>query len=105
MPYFNLGLSEVANIILSLLLIFQWHRDRSREDSVKNSLLGIREMVQRANALSSPDILTAIDSHLATLDVRFPYVERGRRLISGILTRFKRIETAPLSELSPIKRE
>ena len=94
----NLGLSEVANIIFPLLLLFQWYKDRSREEAIRNTLVGIRDMVHRADTPSSPDILTAIDSGLATLGVRRPFVERGKQIIYSALLKFRRIENSPVNK-------
>lgn len=101
----NLGLSEVANIVLSLLLIFQWYRDRAREDAVKNGLLAVREMVSRTVAANSLDILDALDANLATLGGRPPFVERCKKKLSSISLKFKASDMAPLPEASPIQKE
>ena len=72
----NLGFSEVVNIILSLFLGFQWLKDRSREKSIRHGLFAVREMVERSNSPSTPDILSSLDGNLATLGVRPPYTEK-----------------------------
>ena len=103
MPDINLGLSEVANIILSLLLMFQWYRDRARESAVKNGLFAVREMVTRTNTPSSQDILDALDANLATLGARQPYIERCRATMESILKKFQSTDDAPLSAPSPMQ--
>ncbi|OGI95582.1 hypothetical protein A2917_03455 [Candidatus Nomurabacteria bacterium RIFCSPLOWO2_01_FULL_42_17] len=105
MTEINFGFSEVINIILTLILSFQWFQDRARENAVKNGLFAIREMVERTNVQSSPDILVALDSNLATLGVRRPYVERCKKLLSTIHLKLARSKNAPFPEPSFIKKE
>ena len=100
----NLGFSEVVNIILSLFLGFQWLKDRSREKSIRHGLFGVREMVERSNSPSTPDILSSLDGNLATLGVRPPYTERCKNVLSSIALRLKQAENASLPELSPIQK-
>ena len=99
----NLGLSEVANIVLSLLLIFQWYRDRAREGSIKNGLFAVRKMVSRIENPTSQNALDALDASLATLGARRPYTERCRTMLAAILDKFRRLEDAPLPEISPLE--
>jgi hypothetical protein len=105
MPDLNLGISEVFNIILSLIFLFQWWRNQSREEAVKYHLLAVREMVKRTESQSSPDIMGSLDATLATLGTRRPYVERCRRILLSIGVKFHRSENAPLLEVSPISLE
>ena len=97
MPNISLSISEVANIVLSLLVIFQWYRDRAREDAVKNNMFAVREMVRRIDSTTSQDVIDTIDANLATLGARKPYVERCKRTIATIHEKFYRIDNTPVS--------
>ena len=94
----NLSLSAVANIVLSLLLVFQWFKNYAREDAVKNGLFAVREMVGRMDNPASQNVLDSLDANLATLGARRPYTERCKAVIQSVLDKFRKSADAPLPE-------
>lgn len=99
----------MANIVLTLFLGFQWLRDRSRENAVREYLLAIRRMADRDG--NSPGTLDAIDATLATIGSRRPFVEWGDRILRFIRVRSENEERSELSQvrnknriLSPIQQ-
>jgi len=83
-------IGEFFNIILPLLIFFQWHSNRAREDTIRNSLFGIRRMIERMKN-SEPvminkasDLIDSLDGTLATLGVRAPFADKAREVIRKI---------------------
>ena len=84
-------LSFLANIILTLLLIFQWDRSHAKEQSVKNNVFATRRMVagllghnDEVVAQKAKDITENIDATLATVDARSPFTERLKHVLSMV---------------------
>lgn len=99
--------SPTTNIVLTLLLIFQWFRQQAKEQSVKNNLFSIRRMIDRTSdagstqtiTQKSADLIDAIDSTLATLDVRIPFEKRIRETLDTIAMRFRKESLRDLKRL------
>ena len=92
-------ISLVANIILTLLLFFQWDRKHTKEQATKNNILATRMMVSRIKDASADNILSSIDATLASLDARSPFVEQSKAVLDDIKQRFQREEKVPLAKL------
>jgi len=92
--------SPITNVILTLLLLFQWYRADAKEQSVKNNLLGIRRMLSRLPKWKAYHLTDALDATLATLDTRLPFVVRLHEVLDGIKKRF-RSESEKVIELVP----
>lgn len=92
-------ISLVANIILTLLLFFQWDRGHAKEQATKNNILATRMMVSRTKDDSADNILSSIDVTLASLDARLPFVEQSKAVLDDIKQRFQREEKVPLAKL------
>jgi len=66
--------SAIANIVLTLLLFFQWFWDRSRERAVKNGVFAARRIISRIeNDSQAIAALDTIDAALATIGSRRPF--------------------------------
>lgn len=91
--------SLVANVILTLLLFFQWDRKHAKEQATKNNVLATRMMVARLGDTSANNILSNIDATLASLDARSPFIEQSKIVLEDIKQRFRREEKAPLIKL------
>ena len=92
-------LSFLANVILTMLLVFQWDRSHAKEQSVKNNIFATRRMVaglfghnDGVVAQKAKDITENVDATLATLDARSPFIERLQYILN--LVRRKNIEDA-----------
>lgn len=79
--------SGTINIVLTLLLLFQWHKMHAKEQSIKFSLFAIRRILGRRNP-TAEDIIEQLDAVLATLDARRPFVQRTNEVFNTIRTRF-----------------
>lgn len=99
--------SPTTNVVLTLLLIFQWFRQQAKEQSVKNNLFSIRRMIDRTSDVESTqtitqksaDLIDAIDSTLATIDVRIPFEKRLGETLDIIVTRFRKESLMDLKRL------
>ena len=66
--------SGIANIVLTLLLFFQWFWDRSRERAVKNGVFAAWRIISRIeNDPQAIAALDTIDAALATMESRRPF--------------------------------
>ena len=84
------------NIILGLLLLFQWDRKHASEQATKLGLLGTRRMVGRLDSPAAADIMDSLDATLATLNARSPFIEWSQRILLNIQERFKRDSISPI---------
>ena len=89
----ELPISSVANIVLTLLLLFQWWKQYSKEQSVKNGLLAVRRIIGRiqdgAIASKAEDAVDTLDGVLATLDTRRPFSGRLEKVLSSVRYKFQ----------------
>ncbi len=79
------SVSEVFNIILSLLIVFQWFSQYAKEQSIKNSIFALRRMISRIKDMpdnqvikqqKANDLVDFLDSLLATIGFRHPFKKR-----------------------------
>lgn len=98
---YTLNWSEVANIILTLFLLFQWYRDRAREEAIRNYILAGRRMVMRGS--DSMAVIDALDATLSTLGSRKPFLEWGDGVLKFLHIRSSEEKVAGLSSLSNLK--
>lgn len=99
--------SPIISVVLSLLIVFQWYKQHTKEQSIKNSLFSIRRMIDRtlgvnslqAIAQKSTDLIDAIDSILATLGVRTPFRKRLLETLDMIAMRFRKESSKDLERL------
>ncbi len=82
-------LSFLANVILTMLLVFQWDRSHAKEQSVKNNIFAMRRMMaglfghnDGVVAQKAKDITENVDATLATLDARSPFIKRLKHVLS-----------------------
>lgn len=83
--------SPTFGVILSLLLVFQWHKGHAKEQAVKSVLFAMRRKVERhgndrgsASELNKArDMVDDLDAVLATLGSRKPF----RRAMEALLKR------------------
>ncbi len=75
--------SPITNVVLTLLIVFQWFWQRAKEQSIKNSIFSVRRILSRMmdpdNGTSSQkahDLIDNLDAILATLNARPPFTER-----------------------------
>ena len=84
-----MSISEVFNIIFSLLLVFQWYKGYAKEQSVKNNLLGIKVVLDSDKKNNKYKALREfLDATLATIGARPPFVEKGKKMIQAIEKKF-----------------
>lgn len=84
------------SIILSLLFVFQWYKQRAKEQSVKLNLLGVRRILNRT---ANTDAATeALDATLASLGTRGPFVRLLHHTQDMILRRLQRESNQPIEE-------
>ena len=77
---------STINIILSLLLLFQWYNNHAKEQSVKNNLLGIRRVLDSDKKNSKNTTLKEfLDATLATIGARPPFIEDGKKMLDSVL--------------------
>lgn len=98
---------QTLNIVFTLLLIFQWYRQHSKEQSVKNSLYSLRRIISRSKSSDSSiisqkadDLVDIIDAVLASVDGKPFFIMRVQEVINSVRRRFwlesnKNIETLP----------
>lgn len=87
--------SPTFGVVLSLLLIFQWHKQHAKDQAVKNNLFAMRRKVLRSiNKASSTvetekayDMVDDIDAILATLDSRKPFSKNLDQVVDMITKR------------------
>lgn len=99
--------SPTTNVVLTLLLFFQWYRQYAKEQSIKNNLFSIRRMLGRtlettdAQTLTQKahDLIDALDATLATLDARTPFVKRIQETLNAIQVRFQKESMEELKRL------
>ena len=89
--------SPVFNVVLTLLIIFQWLYQRAKEQAIKNNLFALRNIItkKRFHRISSNEIdslVEQIEAVLATLEARKPYKIAMKRLIEKIHERNSLIE-------------
>ena len=89
--------SAIFNIVLTLLIVFQWFWDRARERAVKNALLAIKRIVLRLPREKASDLLDVIDATLATIGARKPFSAWGTRTIEALHSRFSKDEGQTLT--------
>ena len=90
--------STIANIVLSLLLFFQWVWDRSRERAVKNGVFAARRIISRiGNDSQATAALDTIDAALATMGSRRPFKKWVTDVADFIQRRSKEEENEPLT--------
>lgn len=108
MPILNLMgevlASPTTNVVLSLLILFQWWKQYAKEQSVKNNLSALRRIIistakAKNESLSDPALLIEIvDATLATLGSRRPFSVWTERVISFIHKRNERDADEELRE-------
>lgn len=83
--------SPITNVVLTLLIIFQWFWQRAKEQSVIDNLFSVRRIVGRTinyenNVLAqkSHDLVDVLDATLATLGARLPFTERINEVLDYI---------------------
>lgn len=99
--------SPIINVVLTLLIVFQWYKQHAKEQSIKNNLFSIRRMIDRtlkADSLQtitqkSADLIDIIDSTLATLDARTPFKKRLLEVLHIIAMRFRKESLRDLERL------
>jgi hypothetical protein len=85
-----MDLSSVFNIILSLLLLFQWYFGHAKEQSIKNNLLGIKRILDSDKKnFENTSMKEFLDATLATIGARPPFIEDGKKILDSILRRNK----------------
>ncbi len=99
------NISIIANIVLTLLLIFQWDRKYASEQVTKNNILATRRMVSRIQDNTAKDIIDSVDATLATLDARSPFSDWAKGIMVKIQIKFKKEEAKKLDELAEIIEE
>lgn len=99
--------SPVISVILTLLIIFQWYKQRAKEQSVKNNLLAIRRILsnsgtseQTDSLQKTEDTINVLDATLATLGSRSPFVRRLNEVMTIIEKRFEIQAGADLTRTS-----
>jgi len=95
---FGQFISVLANIIFPLLLFFQWSRNYSREQAVKNHILATHRMIGRIKDDNSENIIDSIDATLASLDARSPFLEWSKEKLKEIHLKLKKEEEKPIDE-------
>ncbi len=90
--------SAIANIVLTLLLFFQWFWDRSRERAVKNGVFAARRIISRiGDDAQATAALDTIDAALATIGSRRPFKKWVADVADLIRHRSKEEENEPLA--------
>ncbi len=89
--------SSTANIILTLLIIFQWVKQHAKEQSIKNNLFAIRRVVSRISDIRSSDVVDHLDAVLASLGAREPFSYAVKDKIKSILLDFKNDSKSKMS--------
>lgn len=103
--------SPTFGVVLSLLLIFQWHKQHAKDQAVKNSLFAMRRKVCRNindsnfSQQKSYDLIDDIDSVLATLGYRKPFQKQLNGILCLIGLRHDVEDNDSLTELNPERYE
>jgi hypothetical protein len=93
----------VINIVLSLIAVFQLWLARYEKKMLRNSLVAIREMLEKNTA---PDaMLSALDGVLANLGGRNPFVQQAKNIVTNVVKRFGKIQNRPVGTPSPFSEE
>lgn len=102
----SLVTSPITNVVLFLLLFFQWDRQHAKEQSIKNDLFAMRRMLdhiyfskESSGQFSKEMIIEQLDGTLATLDARSPFIERWNEVVSMIKKRFRQESEKDLKRL------
>ena len=91
----EISVSSVANVVLTILLFFQWWQQHAKEQSVKNGLFSVRRITgriassQEGAVNKAEDALDALDGVLATLDVRNPFSQRLDKVLDSVQQKFQ----------------
>lgn len=98
---------STINIVLSLLLAFQWYKGHAKEQSVKNNLLGIKIVLDSEKKNNRNKALREfLDATLATIGARPPFVEKGKKTLQTIEKKFAKKSNGKIKQsevLSPEK--
>lgn len=89
--------ATTLNIILGLFIMFQWFRQYSKEQSIKNTLFAMRRILN--SVPESTAAVETLDAALATLGARNPFVKRFCVVRDMIMERFQKEEIASVEEL------
>ncbi len=99
--------SPIISVILTLLIVFQWYKQRAKEQSVKNNLLAIRRILSNSGTSGqtdlmqkTEDIINVLDATLATLGSRSPFVRRLNEVVTIIEKHFEVQAEADLKRTS-----
>lgn len=99
--------SPTFGTILSLLLLFQWYKQHSKEQAVKNTLFAMRRKVERWRVEKdiepgrAADIMEDLDSVLATLGARGPF-QKAMDIVTRKVHADNKVQGAkPLQQASP----
>ncbi|HVU80167.1 MAG TPA: hypothetical protein VHD37_02265 [Candidatus Paceibacterota bacterium] len=101
--------SATFGIILSLLLLFQWHRQYAKEQAVKNTLFAMRRKIDRwkmdkdIDPGRAADVMEDLDSVLATLGARGPFKKAMDLVIQKVVGSNEVQGAAPLQQASPFQ--
>lgn len=77
--------SQTFNIILTLLLVFQWLRSYAKEQSIINNVIAMRRIIERGKgggASNKKDVIEILDATLATLGARSPFVKKMKQAVT-----------------------
>ncbi len=99
--------SPITNVILILLLFFQWDRQYAKEQSLKYILFSIRRMISRISEVpdsqmvkeKAPDLIDTLDACLATLGARSPFMNRMQETLSMIKDKFVKESSDEIKKL------
>ncbi len=97
--------STVGNIILPLLLIFQWYKGYAKEQAIKNALFAAHRIIERIQDPNKNSALDALDATLATLGARGPFRDGMKKCVDRALSLFKRESVKPILNLPPYSSE
>ncbi len=102
----EISISTVANVVLSLLLLFQWWKQHAKEQSIKNGLFAVRRIIGRVSlshesevASKAEDAVDTLDGVLATLDVRHPFSRQLERVLDFVQQKFQQETEKEMGEI------
>lgn len=90
------------NIILTLLIIFQWYKQHAKEQSIKNNLFAIRRTLEPV--LNPEATIEFIDATLASLGSRRPFIEKLKETQEYIKCKFVVESKKKIAELKQSKK-
>ncbi|MCG2694033.1 hypothetical protein L6259_02040 [Candidatus Parcubacteria bacterium] len=90
--------SPVTNVVLTLLLIFQWFWGRAKEKAIKYNIFAIRRSINNEKKLDNKDILNFIDATLACLGSRVVFDRQLDSIMNWIKKKFREDKDSPLTE-------